>query len=152
MPILILTAKAEVEDKVLGLDSGANDYLTKPFAMPELLARIRTLTRLQGTQSTARFNLGNITLDQARFELSSPSGNYRLTNKEYQVMELLISNPGRLISTEQILEKVWGYDGSTESSVVWSYISFLRKKLNHLNATVRIRAFRNAGYALEENA
>ena len=148
-PVLMLTAKAEVEDKVLGLDSGANDYLTKPFATPELLARLRAMTRSQGAQSTARMQLGNITLDQARFELSSPSGSCRLTNKEYQVMELLILNPGRLISSEQILEKVWGYDNSVEMNVVWSYISYLRRKLAGLNGNVRIRVFRNAGYTLE---
>ncbi len=149
-PVLMLTAKAEVEDKVLGLDCGANDYLTKPFATPELLARIRAMTRSQGMQSTSQLRLGNITLDQAKFELSSPSGSYRLTNKEFQVMELLILNPGRLISTEQILEKVWGYDNSVELNVVWSYISYLRKKLAGVNANVRIRVSRNAGYTLEE--
>ena len=149
-PVLMLTAKAEVEDKVLGLDCGANDYLTKPFATPELLARIRAMTRSQGMQSTSQLRLGNITLDQAKFELSSPSGSYRLTNKEFQVMELLILNPGCLISTEQILEKVWGYDNSVELNVVWSYISYLRKKLAGVNANVRIRVSRNAGYTLEE--
>ena len=149
-PVLMLTAKAEVEDKVLGLDCGANDYLTKPFATPELLARIRAMTRSQGIQSTSQLRLGNITLEQAKFELSSPSGSYRLTNKEFQVMELLIRNPGYLISTEQILEKVWGYDNSVELNVVWSYISYLRKKLAGLNANVRISVSRNAGYTLEE--
>ena len=149
-PVLMLTAKSEVEDKVLGLDCGANDYLTKPFATPELLARIRAMTRSQGIQSTSQLRLGNITLEQAKFELSSPSGSYRLTNKEFQVMELLILNPGYLISTEQILEKVWGYDNTVELSVVWSYISYLRKKLAGLNANVRIRVSRNAGYTLEE--
>lgn len=94
---------------------------------------------------------GNITLDQAKFELYSSVGRYRLTNKEFQVMELLISNPGRLISTEQILEKVWGYDNSAEISVVWSYISFLRRKLAKLDADIRICVFRNAGYTLEMN-
>lgn len=148
-PILLLSAKAEVEDKVLGLDCGANDYLTKPFAMPELLARIRALTRSNGVHATCRLQMGNITLDQSRFELSSPYGCFRLTNREFQVMELLISNPNRLISSEQLLEKVWGYENGVEISVVWSYISFLRKKLAKLNATVRIHALRNAGYTLE---
>lgn len=150
VPVLMLTAKAEVEDKVLGLDCGANDYLTKPFATPELLARIRAMTRSQGVQSTSIMQMGNITLDQAKFELSSPTGCYRLTNKEFQVMELLISNPGRLISTEQILERVWGFDNSVEVNVVWSYISYLRRKLSNLHANVRIYVSRNAGYTLEE--
>lgn len=148
-PVLLLTAKAEVEDKVLGLDCGANDYLTKPFAMPELLARVRAMTREKGATSLLQF--GNITLDQAKFELYSSAGSYRLTNKEFQVMELLISNPDRLISTEQILEKVWGYDNSPEISVVWSYISFLRRKLVKLDANIRICVSRNAGYTLEMN-
>lgn len=150
VPVLMLTAKAEVEDKVLGLDCGANDYLTKPFATPELLARIRAMTRSQGVQSTSIMQMGNITLDQAKFELSSPTGSYRLTNKEFQVMELLISNPGRLISTEQILEKVWGFDNPVEINVVWSYISYLRRRLANLHADIRIRVSRNAGYTLEE--
>lgn len=147
VPVLLLTAKAEVDDKVLGLDSGANDYLTKPFATPELLARIRAMTRSQGATSLLQF--GNITLDQAKFELSSPAGSYRLTNKEFQVMELLISNPGQLISSEQMLEKVWGYENSVEINVVWSYISFLRRKLAGLDADIKIQVCRNVGYTLE---
>ena len=151
IPVLLLTAKSEVEDKVKGLDMGANDYLTKPFSTAELMARVRAMTRSQaGGQTTSRLTLGNITLDQASFELSSPQGSYRLANKEYQIMELLLRNPRQIIPTERFLERIWGYDSDVELSVVWVYISYLRKKLTALQADIQIRAIRNAGYALEE--
>lgn len=149
IPVLILTAKSEVDDKVLGLDTGANDYLTKPFSTPELMARIRAMTRSQTTQATSRLTFGNITLDQTTFELSSPSSSVRLTNKEFQMMELLMRNPRQRISSERFLERIWGYDSDVELNVVWVYLSYLRKKLATLQANVQIKAFRNAGYALE---
>lgn len=149
IPVLILTAKSEVDDKVLGLDTGANDYLTKPFSTPELMARIRAMTRSQITQATSRLTFGNITLDQTTFELSSPSSSVRLTNKEFQMMELLMRNPRQRISSERFLERIWGYDSDVELNVVWVYLSYLRKKLAALQANVQIKAFRNAGYALE---
>ena len=151
IPVLLLTAKAEVEDKVTGLDMGANDYLTQPFSTAELMARIRAMTRSQaGGQVTSRLTFGNITLDQATFELSSPHGSFRLANKEYQVMELLLRNPRQLIPTERFLERIWGYDSDVELNVVWVYISYLRKKLAALQADIQIKATRNAGYSLEE--
>ncbi len=152
VPVLLLTAKSEIDDKVFGLDLGANDYLTKPFNSRELLARVRAMTRTQVAQADARLRMGNVTLDQATLELSTPSGSFRLANKEYQVMELLMSNPHRLIPTERFLEKIWGYDSDAELNVVWVYISYLRKKLTALHANVEIKAARNAGYTLEENA
>ena len=151
IPVLMLTARAEVEDKVAGLDTGANDYLTKPFSTAELMARIRAMTRSQaGGQMSSRLTLGNITLDQTTFELSSPTGSFRLANKEYQMMELLLRNPRSLIPTERFLERIWGYDSEVELHVVWVYISYLRKKLAALQADIQIRAARNAGYCLEE--
>lgn len=149
VPILMLTAKSEVDDKVTGLDNGANDYLTKPFASKELLARIRAMTRTQTAVVTSTLQFGNISLDQATKELSSPSGNFHLANKEFQVMELLMSNPKNVIPTERIMEKVWGYDSNAELNVVWAYISYLRKKLTALNADIQIKATRNTGYSLE---
>ena len=149
-PVLMLTAKAEIDDRVLGLDSGANDYLTKPFAAPELLARIRAMTRTQMTQNTSSLSFGNLSLNQTSFELSSPSGSYQLTNKEFQLLELLMANPGQVISSDRLFEKIWGYESDADPSVIWVYISYLRKKQTALNASVRIRAIRNAGYRLEE--
>ena len=150
LPILLLTAKSEVDDKVTGLDAGANDYLTKPFAARELLARIRAMTRTLSVQNTSRMRMGNICLDRATFELSSPANSFRLTGKEFQMMELLLANPRHLISTEQFMERIWGQDSDAEINIVWVYISYLRKKLAALNANIQIKATRNAGYTLEE--
>lgn len=150
IPVLMLTAKAEVDDKVLGLDAGANDYLTKPFHTQELLARIRAMTRTQTAQTDSRLQMGNVTLDCATFELSTPTGSFRLANKEFQVLELLMRNPHSLIASERLLEKIWGYDSETEINVVWVYISYLRKKLSALHANIQIKATRNAGCSLEE--
>ena len=149
VPVIMLTAKSEIDDKVLGLDSGANDYMTKPFETKELLARIRVLTRGQkAADSTLRF--GNISLDRATFALSSPAGSFRLANKEFQMMEILMTNPKTIISSERFMERIWGYDTDAEINVVWVYISYLRKKLNALHADIQIRSIRNSGYLLEE--
>ena len=150
IPVLLLTAKSEIDDKVLGLDSGANDYLTKPFNSRELLARIRAITRVQTAQSSSQLHMGNVTLNRATFELSTPSGSFRLANKEFQMIELLMSNPRVLISSERFMEKIWGFDSEAEINVVWVYISYLRKKLTALNTNIQIKATRNAGYSLED--
>lgn len=149
IPVLILSAKSEVDDKVLGLDSGANDYLTKPFAIRELLARIRAMTRKGEGQVDSTLKFGNITLDLATYELSSEAGSFKLANKEFQMIEMLMRNPGHLISTERFMEKIWGYDSDSEINVVWVYISYLRKKLTNIGANVQICAHRNSGYSLE---
>lgn len=150
IPILLLTAKSEIDDKVEGLDAGANDYLTKPFAAKELLARIRAMTRGNTSAVNSSLHMGNLSLDLASFTLSSPSGSLRLANKEFQMLEILMGNPGQLISSERFFERIWGYDSEVEINVVWVYISYLRKKLTTLNANVQIKAARNAGYFLEE--
>lgn len=133
-----------------GLDAGANDYLAKPFHSKELLARIRAITRTQAMQTNSKLTVGNVTLDRATFELSTVKGSFRLANKEFQMLELLMCNPHQLISSERFLEKIWGYDREAEINVVWVYISYLRKKLSALHADVQTKATRNAGYSLEE--
>ena len=150
VPVLLLTAKSEIDDRVQGLDAGANDYLPKPFDSRELLARIRAMTRVNSVQASSVLEFGNITLDQTTFVLSSPTGNFRLANKEFQMLEMLMNNPHMLISSERFLEKIWGYDSDAEINVVWVYLSYLRKKLVSLKANVQIKATRNAGYSLEE--
>ena len=149
IPVLMLTSKSEIDDRVTGLDCGANDYLTKPFDTKELLARIRAMTRGRSGSQSSVLTMGNISLDRTTYELSSPSGSFRLANKEFQVMELLMSNPKQLIPTERMMEKIWGFDSDSEINVVWAYISYLRKKLTALNADIKIKASRNAGYSLE---
>ena len=150
VPVLMLTARSEIDDKDEGLDSGANDYMTKPFAAKELLARIRVLTRQNSSSNDNILRFGNLTLDRGSFELSSPKGRYRLAGKEFQMMEMLMMNHGILISTERFMDKIWGLDSEADISTAWTYISFLRKKLTALGADVRIKAIRNAGYTLEE--
>ena len=149
VPVLMLTAKAEIEDRVLGLDSGANDYLPKPFDSRELLARIRSITRSAGEENS-KLTVGNISLDRSTYELSSASGSFRLANREYQIMEYLMTNPHRILSTDMLMEKIWGYDNEAEINVVWVYISNLRKKLASLGADIQIKSSRNAGYSLEK--
>lgn len=149
VPILVLSAKSEISDKILGLDSGANYYLTKPFDTRELLAAIRAITRTQISSDT-KIQFSNLTLDRATYELSTPSGCFRLANKEFQMMEMFLNHPNHIISTEKFMTKIWGFDSEAEINIVWVYISYLRKKLTALNANVKITAHRNSGYSLEE--
>ena len=149
IPVLMLTAKSEIDDRVLGLDSGADDYLTKPFAAKELLARIRVMTRRHTDAGNAILSFEDIALNRATFELSSGNSAIRLANKEFQMIELLLEHPGQVISAERFMEKIWGYDSDAELNVVWVYISYLRKKLAKLGSAVQIKVVRNAGYLVE---
>ena len=149
MHVLLLTAKNEVEDRVKGLDSGADDYLGKPFDTKELLARIRAMLRRRGERSEDILTAADISLNRITFEISSPKGSIRLGNKEFQMLEMLMQSIGRVVSTEQFIEKIWGYDSEAEVNVVWTYLSFIRKKLAALSDRVSIRAIRNLGYILE---
>ena len=149
IPVTMLTARSEIDEKVEGLDLGANDYLTKPFESRELLSRLRAITRSVATAADNSLRFGNIVLDRKSFELSGPSGSVRLAAKEYQMMEYLMSNPGALISTDRFMEKVWGLDSDADINVVWTNLSYLRKKLTSVGSDVKIKAARNAGYFLE---
>ena len=149
IPVLILTAKSEVDDKVFGLDCGADDYLTKPFVTKELLARIRAMTRRQSDLQDNALVYGDLRLDRTSFELISQKGKLLLTAKEFQIMEMFMMNPKCILSAEQLMDRVWVLESETEISVVWTYISYLRKKLKTLDSSVTIRAVRNVGYTLE---
>ncbi len=148
-PVLLLTAKAEIDDRVAGLDSGANDYLTKPFDMKELLARIRAMTRVLSVQPDKTISFGKVKLDCASYDLSGPGGSTKLAGKEFQMMEMLMRNPRKLVSTETFMDHIWGYDSEAELNIVWVYISTLRKKLKGIEADIEIKAQRGVGYYLE---
>ena len=149
-PVLFLTAKSEIEDRVAGLDAGADDYLPKPFAASEFLARVRALVRRSDAYAPAVLSLGNAALDCGQYMLRTGIGSVRLNNKEFQLMELFLRHPHQVFSTEHLMDRVWGVDAESEIDVVWTYIGFLRKKLRQLDADIEIRTIRGAGYALEE--
>lgn len=148
-PVIMLTAKAEIDDKVLGLDSGADDYLTKPFSIRELVARIKVLIRRNEMEKQDNLELDGLTLDRNNYELIA-DGKVHLTSTEFKVMELLMNNKNLLLSTEKIMNNVWDYDTEAEINVVWVYISSLRKKLEQINSHYQIKAVRGIGYKLEE--
>lgn len=148
-PVLLLTAKSQIEDKIEGLDMGADDYLAKPFIMGELLARIRAMLRRRENFVPDILKCGNLSLNLSNYNLYSDSGAVTLTKLEFQIMELLMQNRGVYYSTESIFERVWGYDSDADIGVVWVYISYLRKHLEALNANAQIKVKRNIGYTLE---
>ena len=147
-PVLLLTAKAEVEDRIQGLDRGADDYLPKPFAMGELLARVRAMLRRREEFTPNLLTCGDLRLNQQTAELSCGSASLVLPKLEYKLMELLMLNQGRCLSTEDMLVKVWGYETEADVGVVWVYLSYLRKRLSALGSRVEIRARRGVGYTL----
>lgn len=147
-PVLLLTAKGEVEDRIKGLDMGADDYLPKPFAMGELLARVRAMLRRREEYTPEILTVGNISLSMKSYELSGPEGSAVLPKIEYQLIEILMLNRGIYLSTDDLLLKIWGYDADTDVGIVWVYISYLRKRLVSVGANVEIKAKRNIGYTL----
>lgn len=150
IPIIMLTAKSEIDDRCLGLDLGADDYLTKPFATPELLARIRALTRRKEVSTSNILSYYDLKLNRLTFELSYQDKEIKLCNKEFQMMEMFMLHHNQVISTEQFMVKIWGFDCESEINTVWVYVSYLRKKLKQLNAPFQINLSRNIGYLLEK--
>ena len=149
VPVLMLTARSDVDDRVTGLDLGADDYLTKPFATKELLARVRAITRRVTDASSSQLTLGNVTLDCASFELMCGGQTLRLNRKEFQLLQLFMSYPNQTFSAEHLMQKIWGYESDAEINVVWVNISNLRKKFAALGADIYIRSHRNQGYQIE---
>lgn len=149
-PILLLTAKGDPSDRILGLDRGADDYLPKPFVVGELLARIRALTRRTSVMETPELTFGDLLLDRVAFKLVCGENSEHLGNKEFQIMEALIRRQGSPTSVEYLMDHIWGYDASVEPGVVWTYMSYLRRKLEGLGSNVRIGMRRGFGYVLEE--
>lgn len=150
VPVLMLTARDEVEDKVNGLDSGADDYMTKPFSTDELLARIRALTRRRGDPVDEDLTFGDLTLRTKRYELVSGENSVKVSQKEYQILETLFYNPEQILTKERLIDKIWGGDSEAEYNNVEVYISFIRKKMQFLGTNVEIKTVRGAGYLLSQ--
>ncbi|MBO5145713.1 MAG: response regulator transcription factor [Lachnospiraceae bacterium] len=150
VPIMMLTAKAEIEDRVAGLEAGADDYLPKPFASREFIARVKALVRRNAGFADNILAFGSVQLDCNRYELSNGTEVVRLNNKEFQLTELFLRNPHHVFSTDYLMDKVWGQDSEADIDVVWTYIGFVRKKLKTLKADIEIKTVRGVGYSLEE--
>jgi len=149
-PALFLTAKADVESRVQGLNAGADDYLPKPFSTAELLARVKALVRRSDTYVPDVIACGNTRLDCSRYLLEAGRGNTHLNNKEFQLLELFMRYPGRVFSSEYLMEKIWSFDADAGIDTIWTYIGFLRKKLKSLGSDLELRTNRGAGYSLEK--
>lgn len=149
IPILVLSAKSLVHDRVLGLDLGADDYLVKPFDSQELLARIRALTRRPITGASSIIKLANLSLDRSDYSIKTPSGQLVLPNKEFQILELLMSQPKAILPSDSLFNRVWGLDSDADQNSLWVTLSNLRKKLVSLESEVAIKSVRNVGYTLE---
>ena len=150
VPVMMLTAKAEIEDRVEGLEAGADDYLPKPFASREFIARVKALSRRNAGYTDRILSFGDLRLDCNRYELVCGDESVRLNNKEFQLAELFLRHPHFVFSTGHLMEKIWGQDSEAEIDVVWTYIGFVRKKLRQLGSRVEIRTARGAGYSLED--
>lgn len=150
VPILLLTAKSAIDDRIEGLDTGADDYLTKPFNMGELLARVRAMTRRKAVFVADILTFSDLTLDKQLHQIKRKENEVKLSNKEFQILELLMENPKQIFSAEQMLEKIWGLESDVEVNSIWVHISNLRKKLQTLDSNVKIVATRGVGYSLEE--
>ncbi len=148
--VMLLTAKSEINDIVYGLDLGADDYLTKPFATSEFLARVKALTRRNKDYTSSSISIGNTTLDLNTYILKTELDETKLNNKEFQLLELFLKNPKRVFSSELLMEKVWDINSNADIDVVWTYIGFLRRKLKQINSNLEIKTIRGVGYALEE--
>ena len=147
VPVMIVSSKLKVDEVIIGLDYGADDFLVKPFFVAELFARLRAITRRKTGGKSSLISFGDLTLDRARFTLSTLSGQVRLTGKEFQIIEMLIFNGGQVVSTQELMKKIWGYTGDGNSA--WVYVSHLRKKIKNLGSKAQIKAMRNEGYRLE---
>ena len=150
VPVLLLTAKSEVEDRVKGLDAGADDYLPKPFSVSELLARVRAMLRRREQYQAEILSYGDLSLNSASFELICNDQKLALSSREYQIMEMLMRAPTSIVTSNNLMEQIWGWDSDVSVNNIWVYISNLRKKLQQLGTSVSIRAVRGVGYCLEE--
>lgn len=151
-PALFLTARTEVTQRVEGLDAGADDYLPKPFATAELLARVRAMLRRKETYLPDRLACGPVVLNRSSFQLEYQGCTQPLSGREFQILEMLMQAPGSIVPTERLITHLWGWDATVDTSVVWVHISNLRKKISALNAPLEIRFVRGAGYTLEVTA
>ncbi len=150
IPVIMLTAMGEIDDRISGLDAGADDYLTKPFDGGELLARIRALLRRHESYAPDVVTFGDLSLNRSTFLLSCGKENVTLTNKVFQMMEMMMLSPGKIISVDEFMEHIWGWDSESEINVVWVNISFLRKQLTAIGSKIAIKVVRGAGYRLED--
>lgn len=148
-PALFLTARTEISQRVEGLDAGADDYLPKPFATAELLARIRAMLRRKDTYLPDLLSIGPVTLNRSTYQLSYQNKIQSLSGKEFQILEMMMQAPGTILPTDRFITHLWGWDTNVDTSVVWVHISNLRKKISAIGAPMEIRFVRNAGYVLE---